>query len=283
MKRLFLYPLGLFLLVSMACALLPGSTSTQNTPVPPVPPTVQPAVQPALPTAAVLPTQELQPTAVQPAVVQPTVVQPTSAPTKPSSFTENFDIPDQNMTDVLTTTTQARAGHMYSNVGINDGFLIFNLQDKETYDYSFYKNPMPADVTMELKFYNTGQIVDNGVALICRANSDFSSWIEFRVSSQGNYDIFRYDKSLAAQYKHTYIDYLKGVTDKNVISPFPTIENDIKASCIGPNLTFTFNDKQTVTTMKNDIMDGGYVGLGAMSGDLIPYMIKVDSFTTSAK
>jgi hypothetical protein len=293
MKRLFLYPLGFFLLVSMACALLPGSTSPTATPIPPLPPTIQPAQQ-TLPTAAILPTQELQPTAVQPtalpfkptaALSQPTEAsaQPTAAAAQTTSFTDQFDLVNPNWTDILTTTTQARSGHVYSKVGVNDGFLLFTLLDKETYDYQFYKNSMPADVTMELKFYNTGQIVDNGVALICRANSDYTSWIEFRVSSQGYYSIFRYDKTLSSQYKNPYIEYVHGNADRNVISPFPTVENDIKASCIGPNLTFILNDKQTITTMKNDVMDGGFVGLGAMSGDSLPVIMKLDSFTTAAK
>src|SRR5271157_3367117 len=292
MKRLFLYPLGLVLIISMACALLPGSSSPTETPVPPLPPANQPTeltmptAAAALPTqpqpAQVMPTQTLPPAqSAQP--TQSAQQQPTAASTQSTSFSDTFDLVNPNWTDTITSTTQAKPGHVYSTVATNDGFLIFTLLDKETYDYKFYKNPMPADVTMELKYYNTGSILDNGVALVCRANSDYSSWIEFRVSSQGNYDIFRYDKSLAAQYKHTYTDYLKGVADRNVISPFPTTENDIKASCIGPNLTFIFNDKQTVTTMKNDIMDGGFVGLGAMSGDSLPYIMKIDSFTASAK
>jgi hypothetical protein len=304
MKHLFLYPLGVFLVVSMACGLLPGSTSPTATPLPPPPATQQPVYQ-AQPTEVVVPTQELQPTEVvaptqelQPTKepqqtllptqvpqqeIQPTEVQPTAEPAKPTSFTDEFDLVNQSWTDTVTTTTQAKPGHVYSKIDINDGFLTFDLRDKETYSYRFYKDPMPADVTMELKFYNTAQIMANGVALICRANSDYSSWIEFRVSSQGNYDIFRYDKSLSMQYKNPYIDYKKGIADRNVISPFPTVENDIKASCIGPNLTFILNDKQTITTMKNDILDGGFVGLGAMSGDSIPVTMKIDSFTMASQ
>jgi hypothetical protein len=307
MKRLFLYPLGLFLVISMACALLPTSSSPSATSVPPlpaiqsteqtmptevvlpteppqsVPPTQQPQLpaptqspQPAQPTT---PPQPSQPTTPP----QPAQQQPTTASTQSTSFTDNFDVASQNWSDVITTTTQAKGGHMYSKITTVDGFLTFDLLDKETYDYMFYKNTMPADVTMELKFYNTQQLLNNGIALVCRASSDYSTWIEFRISSQGNYAIYHFDKSLKAQYKNPYVAYIQGVADRNIISPLPTIENDIKASCIGPNLTLTLNDKQTVTTTRTDITDGGFVGLGVLSGDFVPVNVNIDSFTTAAK
>jgi hypothetical protein len=300
MKRTFLYPLAVFLLVSMACAVLPGSASPTPT-LPPVPTVVLPTMPaivipttPALPTAVVLPTQASQQMAAtatqasQPVAAtatqasQPTTPPPTVAPTGSTSFTDTFDLSNTSWTDTVTATTQAKPGLVFSKIAVDNGFWVFTMLDKETYDYKFYKTAMPANVTMELKFYNTGTI-PNGVALICRASSDYTSWIEFRVSSQGNYDIFHYDKSLQTQYKNPYIDYVKGSADRNVISPLPSVENDIKASCVGPNLTLIMNDKQTVTTEQNDIMSGGLVGLGVMSYDQLPVIMKIDSFTTAAK
>jgi hypothetical protein len=271
MKRAFLYPFIIIIAVSMACIVPTGKKDTP-TPVPTEvieEPTQEVIVEPTeapIPTEAPLPTEA----AVE---ESPTPEQAGGLP-----FTEEFDLPNKDWSDPLTVTTQALTGQVFSKITVSDGFLRYQLKDKETYIYQFYLSPQPADVAMEIKFTNNGNAL-NGIAMVCRATDDYSSWYEFRVSNSWKYDIYKYDKALRVENKNPYVALKQGVAGNGMIKPVG--DNVITASCKGPTLTMTFNGKQTVSVMNNDITDGGLIGLGAMSGPSLPVNIYFDYFKAS--
>lgn len=207
----------------------------------------------------------------------PTQAEPTAAPK--ASFTDNFDSMTDQWTDPFWVTSQAKPGQTYSKFSVADGKLIFDLQDKETYVYKFYKELSQKDVALETKFVSKGQIY-NGIAIVCRASADFSAWYEFRVTSTSTYSIYRYDRALKEkQDKNPYVELKKGGLDINTLSP--SKENVFRGVCKGNTLTLEVNGKTITTVETGDLKDAGLVGVGAMSADLPPVNIQFDTFSVA--
>jgi hypothetical protein len=205
-----------------------------------------------------------------PATATPPAETPT--PTAIPAYMENFNVMSTDWTDPMTLTTQALNGKMYSRVLWDSGQLVFDLQDHETYIYTFYKPPTVADVVLETKVLGAGYIY-NGMALICRAAADFSSWYEFRISGTNEFIIMRYDKALKdKEYKNPYVLIKKG--GSNAIQAVR--DNIMKVTCQGTTLKLEVNGIEIANVQDNVLKDGGQVGVAAMSGELTPVKVSFD-------
>jgi len=243
MKRQYLIPIIVFSLVSFACSLsLPSDISLGGK---------QPTAEAARPDKST-PTAEL--------------------PESKEVYQIDFELLPENWSDDITMTTQALPGKMNSQIDLENGWLKFHIKDFETYLYKFYRDPMPRDVVIETKALNTGD-VHNGTAIICRAAVDYTKWYEFRVSNSNDYALYYYDQKVKEEDgKNPYQELARGVSP--AISPMK--ENTIIASCIDTTLRLDINGTQVFIKQTDILMDGGLVGLGAMSYDLLPVVVKYD-------
>lgn len=257
MKRTVLIPLIVLILASVACSL--GGLTGGDTP-------------------AASQQEGNPPAATQAPKYQPT--QPEATPTEAprdevEGFEDEFDVINTDWSDVFTVTTQALNGKMFSTVKLEDGKLTFALKDNETYQYKFYKNPFPADVIIDAK-YQAGGYLFNGIALVCRANSDMTQWYEFRVSSESKYAIYLFDQSLRDSGKNPYISLKQGVVAVETLAP--TKENELRAVCDGTSLILEANQVQIANVQDTTLSEGGMAGVGAMSGSLTPVTVWFDYF-----
>ncbi|MEA4910455.1 MAG: hypothetical protein GYA17_21580 [Chloroflexi bacterium] len=244
MKRALIYPLLVFALVSAACGLGDVTNNLGDN-----------------------------------SVVRPTDL-PTNTPppenARQDSYYDDFSVSSADWSDPVTVTTQAQPGRSHTTVSVLDGKLVFDLQDAETYTYDFYANPSADDVAVEAMFQSYGQIY-NGIALVCRAKNDYTSWYEFRVSSTSQYAIYRYDASLREDEKNPYIQLKAGGLNIDVMRP--TKENTIRGVCQGSSLTLYVNDTEIATATDGQITEGGLVGVGVMSQSETPVNVRFDYFS----
>jgi hypothetical protein len=212
----------------------------------------------------------------QPVVDEKKPVENTATPKAAAS--DPFETSD-NWLAAQTITTQALAGAAKTVVEVKDGTLNFDIPDKETYIYTFYKKGQKADVSIEVVFNSTG-LSNNGIALVCRVAEDYTTWYEGRVSSSGLYYIYKYDAALKDLGQNRYVKIIAGTAPKNTI--LPTKPNSVKFSCKGDQLTLEINGGKFVTTQKNaDLSGDGLVGIGSMAYDQTPVRIKYDDFKIS--
>lgn len=191
---------------------------------------------------------------------------------------EDFESGD-NWLASKTITTQAKPGMEKSVVQVKDGVLSFEIPDKETYIYTFYKKPQNSDVSIEVTFNSTG-LTQNGVALVCRANEELSSWYEARVSSTGMYAMYKYDLALKDVGQNPYKQIIAGTMEKNTI--LVTKPNTIKFTCKDNQLSLEVNGGKFVNTQQDpDLTGEGLVGIGTMAFDVTPVKLQYDDFAIS--
>lgn len=212
------------------------------------------------------------------------LVTPTAAPTNTpipentteKSYYDDFSSSNPGWSDMEVVTTQAMPGQMKSAVKQADGLMVFDFRDTETYAYKFYKNPAEADVAIEAKAQAGGQL-QNGIALVCRAKNDYSAWYEARVSSLSQYALYRFDRKLRDDGKNPYIQLHNGNLRIDVFGP--TKENVLRFTCQGGTLKLEINNQVVATVDDGNLSEGGLVGVGAMSGTILPVNIRFDYFS----
>ena len=73
-------------------------------------------------------------------------------------------------------------------LGIQNGFLVFDLQGKGEWVYSIYNAQTYDDVRVDVSAENRGAN-NNNVSLICRYSPD-GQWYEFNIANNGLYNIY---------------------------------------------------------------------------------------------
>ena len=285
MKKSVLAPIFLLWAASLACGLparsaspldkistptqaltTPTNTQTRtaepsNTPAPVEKATTAPTTQPALEDTPTLPAPTVSP-----------------SPTQSSSIEDTFEQALKSWNKFLVVTTQATL--LKSTVKVIDGQLVFGIIDKETYLYQFHKTPLPADVTVETIFTNQG-VINNGVALVCRAAPDNSSWYEVRLSNQGSYKFFLYDRAKKAKTGSPYLELGSGAVNFNFL--YPDRLNRIQFTCKGGKLSLDVNQGKKVFSIEDDTLtSGGMVGVGVFSYDEPAVTVAFDEFKAQA-
>jgi hypothetical protein len=281
-KRLVFIGLIMVLVLS-ACALPGGKTAAAAEPTVQEPKAAEPAqpAQPAQPAEPAQPAQPAQPepTAEQAAPAQPAAEQPTAEPAKASGFTfrDEFDVENDNFSEDIITTTQAvtRDQIQTEPSSVQDGILTFKIRDNETYVYKFIKGSITDNAVIEAKWKSNGQSL-NGVALLCRASEDYSGWYEFRMSSQGEWQLLQYDKSIRDNdpYKNPYVTIKKGQAKQKLVRV--SGDNVSKFTCNGSKLSYEVNGVSIVETTNTKITGGGLIGIGSMSQTYLPVIIQWD-------
>ena len=208
--------------------------------------------------------------------------EPTQLPDKKmvSEYMDEFNaaMVGADWSEPYVVTTKALPGKGLSKVSIQGGWLAFNLDDEETYLYEFYQNPTEADTLLEVKFVPGGNHTVNGVSLVCRATDDFSKWYEFRLSDSNKYNIYYYDRSIKEDKgKNPYVSLVGGATDAVLTGR----ENIFRAMCKGSTLVMELNGTQLASVDAVDLTESGMAGVGAMSFNLTPTIIKFDYFSIS--
>jgi hypothetical protein len=285
--------IGLIMVLLLSSCTLPGGKAAKEED-PTAAPVAEQPVQPTQPQEPAAPAQP-EPT-MAPAEPIAAVAEPTAAETPKKAgfdFRDEFDLPNDNFTDDYIVTTQATTrDRMFTKPSVvQDGIMEFMLKDAETYIYKFVNGSMAEDVTVEAKWISKGQSL-NGIALVCRASEDMSSWYEARISAQGDWSILHYDKSIkdADPYANPYVTIKKGVAKHKLVKPAG--DNISKFSCVGPTLSYEINGlkgcidpsrdpKEACKTTNNEIKGGGMVGLGVMSSTFLPAQIDFDYFAAT--
>jgi hypothetical protein len=275
--------IGLIMVMLLSSCVLPGGKAAKEedpTAAPVAEQPVQPT-QPQEPAAPAQPEPTLAP--VEPIAV---VAEPTAEETPKKAgfdFRDEFDLSNDNFSeDVITTTQAVTRDQMQTQASaVQDGILEFKIRDNETYIYKFVNGSNAEDVVVEAKWKSNGQSL-NGAALLCRASEDYTSWYELRMSSQGEWQLLRYDKSIRDNdpYKNPYVSIKKGQTKMKLVRV--SGDNVSKLSCVGPKITYEINGQKIVETANNDIKGGGLVGIGVMSQAYLPVVIQWDYLSISA-
>jgi len=287
-KLLFI---GLILMLVLSSCTLPGGKAAKaeesvdtpvSQPVQPVEP-AQPA-QPVEPAQPAQPEPTLEPPAPEPQVAEPQVVEPqveepTAEPESSGGYTfrDDFDTENDSFSEDTITTTQAvtRDQVQTEPSTVQDGILTFNIRDNETYIYKLINDSMTENAVIEAKWKSNGQSM-NGVSLLCRASEDFTGWYEFRMSSQGDWQLLQYDKSIRDNdpYKNPYVTIKKGVAKQKLVRV--SGDNVSKFTCSGNKLSYEVNGTKIIETTNTKIKGGGLVGIGVMSSVYLPVIIQWD-------
>jgi hypothetical protein len=263
MKRNVLYPFLFVALLVLAVGLACGIDLGTKTSEPPQP-IIQPTSAPIQPTSA--PIQ--QPT--QQELVQPTEVPPTVAPSNPF-FKEEFN------TDVLSSWTpfiitgDTNSDKSKSSLTIENGKLIFKLEDVQLYSYLIFDGHTYEDVRVEVSADNRGKNTNN-ISLLCRYSD--AGWYEFSVMSSGLFQIWAYDATGAVHKGYNLINSggsnaIKMGKETNVYS----------ITCSGNHLTLNINGKEAASfTEKKYGFNDGKVGVNVSSLDVYPVIVEFDYF-----
>jgi len=284
--------LGLIMVVILSSCSLPGGKAAKTDEA-----SNEPAIQePAHPEQPAQPEQPVEPT--QPKPTEVVVEAPTEVPAESKevtaeapeeetsseglNFRDEFDLPNDDFSEDMITTTQATTKDRMQTLpsSVQDGIMVFNLRDNETYGYKFLKGSVAEDVVIEAKWKSNGQSM-NGAALVCRVSEDYSSWYEMRISSQGEWQLLKYDKSIrdADPYANPYVTIKKSVAKHKLVKV--SGDNVSEFSCVGPKLSYKINGEKILETNNNEIKGGGMVGLGVMSAVYLPVVIQWDYFSVT--
>jgi len=280
MKRTLLIPLIVLVLATMACSI--GKAATPNAAPAQPTKTVVEAEKATQPPAPAEPT-DTEEAAEPQAPVEPTDTEEAAAPTEtasgPETFTDSFNQANDSWSDPVVVTSQASGREPFIKVTTGDGTLRFALSDKETYVYKFFLDELEDATTVEADFQNKGA-VNTGIAIVCKANDDYTSWYEVRVSAADyNYYFYQYDKKRKeVEGKNPYVQLDKG--HMKVDEYFAAKPNHIVFTCTDNGLALDVNNgKKTASYTLDNPLEGTIFGLGVMSADVIPTTVDYETVT----
>ena len=245
----FLFLVAFILIVGLAC-----SATAPDAPAPEAPAPAQEAASPVPlpPTAIPAPTNVPEPTAVPEPTIPPT-------PVVQKYFTEEFDNGLDNWRYLITSGEESGVDFILDN-----GRLVFDIQDQNLYSYQLYAPEVYDDVTVEMEANNRGAN-SNDVSLICRYDDDSSDWYEFNIGNDGLYSIFSHS---SAGYD---LIFNGGSTEIN--SGKDT--NQYAITCKGPKLTLYINGVE-VREVQDKRLREGWVGIGVSSYDIVPINVEIE-------
>ena len=149
----------------------------------------------------------------------------------------------------------------------SNGKFRLEIQPPNDTNFAFFrKDTSYEDVIVQAEVENYGQL-DNATSLMCRASD--AGWYELRISSQGYYELLRYDKYLADEGKNAYTNFVEGRIGSTLINSGLN-KNVFALSCTGNQLTVFINgeqvykDKRPLSIEDNTYLEGT-VGFGALS------------------
>ncbi|MGV8025937.1 MAG: hypothetical protein AB2L18_05225 [Anaerolineaceae bacterium] len=149
----------------------------------------------------------------------------------------------------------------------NNGKFRLEIQPPNDTNYAFFrKDTSYSNVTVQAEVENYGQL-DNAFSLMCRATE--AGWYELRISSQGYYELLRYDQYLADEGKNAYTNFVEGRIGSTLIKSGKGM-NVFALSCEGNQLKVFINGEQVYfdkrpLTIEDTTYSKGTIGFGALS------------------
>ena len=207
------------------------------------------------------------PTAAPPTPLPTRKSQPTEAPVSRSQpyYTEEFnEVPDNQHFNIL------KGNEDKTDISVDDGKLVFTLEDYHTYAYVYYDDYTYTDVYLEAKVSNRGSN-DNMITLVCRYSN--AGFYEVNIGNDGLYDIYAYVEAMDIGYRRLY----NGGT-RNIKTGMKT--NTFAMSCEGNEIKLYVNGvlERTVADNTYDLPEG-QVGVGVSSFYSTPVIIDYDYVT----
>jgi len=148
-----------------------------------------------------------------------------------------------------------------------NGKFRLEIQPPNDTNFAFFrKDTSYGDVIVQAEVENYGQL-DNAFSLMCRASD--AGWYELRISSQGYYELLRYDQYLADEGKNAYTNFIesrigstliKSGLDKNVFA-LSCESNQLKVFINGEQV---YLDKRPLT-IEDSTYSNGTIGFGGLS------------------
>ena len=158
----------------------------------------------------------------------------------------------------------------YADIYFDGGRLKFDLTDasSDTYAYLMYNEYYYEDVFIHAIAENRGKN-SNSVSLICRYDEE-KGWYEVNIGSDGLYNIYRFDGSLATG------DGYKMLTSggSNNIHQGKDF-NEYTLSCKGNTITLWINGVQT-NSVKDNSFKEGLIGIGVSSYGVVPINVEFE-------
>lgn len=281
MKKVLLYPLFIFLFVSLACGFGGGDEE---------PPTTEP---PAIPTVVELPPTEPPEIPTEMPPTEPPEV-PTPIPTEQEASSEETEETDQTSAGSGEWSTWVAAGDKTKQfANLSGNLLKIKLPSAETYAYAEIIDANYTDVYVEaeVETLNGGT---NGLAVLCRSSED--GWYEVRIHtigskdySAGSFQVYRYDSSLLDQKKNPYVNLLPDLIKLNSVDIINGYKvNKVGLLCEGNQFKVFINGKVQMLkgeelVMTDNAFPAGSVGVGAMSfGEgSVEIIVNTDQFLVS--
>ena len=143
----------------------------------------------------------------------------------------------------------------------NDVNFLF-LNKKHTYK----------DVIVQAQVENSGQL-DNAFSLVCRATE--AGWYEFRISSNGYYELLRFDQYKKSEGSNAYTNFVEKRVGSSLIKG-GLDTNTFSLSCVGTNITAFVNGEQLYWEKRPLAIEDNTYGEGTIGFGFVGYGKSLD-------
>jgi len=128
------------------------------------------------------------------------------------------------------------------------------------------------DVVITAEVTNQGP-TNNAYSLVCRANAD--GWYEFRISSDGYYELLRFDQYLYDEGKNAYTNFIeKRLNSTKIFTGLKT--NQFSLSCNGDTISAFVNGEQLYFKKRPLAIEDSSYSDGAIGFGLLGYGDSLD-------
>ena len=147
-----------------------------------------------------------------------------------------------------------------------NGKFRLEIQPPNDTNFVFFrKDTSYSDVIIQAEVENYGQ-TDNAFSLMCRATE--AGWYELRISSDGYYELLRFDQYLADEGKNAYTNFLSSRVGSTLINT-GLDKNVFALSCQGDQLKVFINGEQVYydkrpLTIEDSTYSEGTIGFGVL-------------------
>ena len=179
-----------------------------------------------------------------------------------SDINENWGMRVMSGLEKQLIWSQAKGRLRLQTLPPNDVNFVF-LDKKNTFE----------DVIVQAEVENFGPL-DNAFSLICRANPE--GWYEFRISSDGYYELLRFDQYKYDQGKNAYTNFLEKRVGSTKINGGLN-KNTFALSCVGNLMTAFVNGEQLYWQKRPLAIEDNTFSQGAIGFGILGYGKELDT------
>ena len=151
----------------------------------------------------------------------------------------------------------------------------FRIQTQPPNDVNFLflnKKHTYKDVIVQAEVENSGQL-DNAFSLVCRATE--AGWYEFRISSNGYYELLRYDQYKKSEGGNAYTNLVEKRVGSALIKG-GLDKNNFSLSCVGNLITAFVNGEQLYFEKRPLAIEDNNYGEGTIGFGFLGYGKSLD-------